>query len=80
VSRVQVRIAVLPPAVDRTLRFFSGSHEPFERHIVMAVNGVPASCPHRLPDWRRPLLREGEGAGVQQRRAGWLLARQRDPS
>ncbi len=63
VSRVQVRIAVLPPAVDRTLRFFSGSHEPFERHIVMAVNGVPASCPHRLPDWRRPLLKEGEGAG-----------------
>ena len=30
---------------------------------MMAVNGVPARCPHRLPDWRRPLLREGEGAG-----------------
>jgi hypothetical protein len=63
VSRVQVRIAVLPPTVDRTLRFFNGSQEPFERHVVMAVSGVPASCPHRLPDWRRPFMTEGAGAG-----------------
>ena len=58
-ARVQVRVATRAPVLDRTLRFFNGSHEPFERHVVMAVGAGKAGASrvvaaHRLAEWRRP--------------------------